>query len=216
MSKYDITTSTILVVNEITQTINELVKTLPLHSARIIRNEQSVSDEFLIAQSNATIKEAYIATNSTKYILLCGAVFRKEAQNALLKVLEEPPLNIIFVIVTTSKSSLLPTIISRLPLKYLKTKMPARVCELDILTLDLKQVYAFLKENQKISKQEAKEFIEALMIQINTKKIRLSQKELESFSTSIKLLELNSRPINVLTTILLTLIHSKNRVSHRL
>lgn len=216
MSKYDITTSTILVVNEITQTINELVKTLPLHSARIIRNEQSVSDEFLIAQSNATIKEAYIATNSTKYILLCGAVFRKEAQNALLKVLEEPPLNIVFVIVTTSKSSLLPTIISRLPLKYLKTKMPARVCELDILTLDLKQVYAFLKENQKISKQEAKEFIEALMIQINTKKIRLSQKELESFSTSIKLLELNSRPINVLTTILLTLIHSKNRVSHRL
>ncbi|MDD2639568.1 MAG: DNA polymerase III subunit delta' [Arcobacteraceae bacterium] len=216
MSKYDITTSTILVVNEITQTINELVKTLPLHSARIIRNEQSVSDEFLIAQSNATIKEAYIATNSTKYILLCGAVFRKEAQNALLKVLEEPPLNIVFVIVTTSKSSLLPTIISRLPLKYLKTKMPARVCELDILTLDLKQVYAFLKENQKIPKQEAKEFIEALMIQINTKKIRLSQKELESFSTSIKLLELNSRPINVLTTILLTLIHSKNRVSHRL
>ncbi|MGD9553300.1 MAG: DNA polymerase III subunit delta' [Arcobacteraceae bacterium] len=216
MSKYDITTSTILVVNEITQTINELVKTLPLHSARIIRNEQSVSDEFLIAQSNATIKEAYIATNSTKYILLCGAVFRKEAQNALLKVLEEPPLNIVFVIVTTSKSSLLPTIISRLPLKYLKTKMPTRVCELDILTLDLKQVYAFLKENQKISKQEAKEFIEALMIQINTKKIRLSQKELESFSTSIKLLELNSRPINVLTTILLTLIHSKNRVSHRL
>lgn len=216
MSKYDITTSTILVVNEITQTINELVKTLPLHSARIIRNEQSVSDEFLIAQSNATIKEAYIATNSTKYILLCGAIFRKEAQNALLKVLEEPPLNIVFVIVTTSKSSLLPTIISRLPLKYLKTKMPARVCELDILTLDLKQVYAFLKENQKISKQEAKEFIEALMIQINTKKIRLSQKELESFSTSIKLLELNSRPINVLTTILLTLIHSKNRVSHRL
>lgn len=216
MSKYDITTSTILVVNEITQTINELVKTLPLHSARIIRNEQSVSDEFLIAQSNATIKEAYIATNSTKYILLCGAVFRKEAQNALLKVLEEPPLNIVFVIVTTSKSSLLPTIISRLPLKYLKTKMPVRVCELDILTLDLKQVYAFLKENQKISKQEAKEFIEALMIQINTKKIRLSQKELESFSTSIKLLELNSRPINVLTTILLTLIHSKNRVSHRL
>ncbi|MDX9795260.1 MAG: DNA polymerase III subunit delta' [Sulfurimonadaceae bacterium] len=216
MSKYDITTSTILVVNEITQTINELVKTLPLHSARIVRNEQSVSDEFLIAQSNATIKEAYIATNSTKYILLCGAVFRKEAQNALLKVLEEPPLNIVFVIVTTSKSSLLPTIISRLPLKYLKTKMPARVCELDILTLDLKQVYAFLKENQKISKQEAKEFIEALMIQINTKKIRLSQKELESFSTSIKLLELNSRPINVLTTILLTLIHSKNRVSHRL
>lgn len=216
MSKYDITSSSILIVNDITQTANELVKTLPLHSTRIIRNEQAVSDEFLIAQSNATIKEAYIATNNTKYILLCGTTFRKEAQNALLKVLEEPPLNIVFVIVTTSKSSLLPTIISRLPLKYLKTKTLLTPCDLDLLTLDLKQVYAFLKENQKISKPEAKEFIESLMMKINVQKIRLSKKELESFSTSIKLLELNSRPINVLTTILLTLIHSKNRTPNRL
>lgn len=216
MSKYDITSSSILIVNDITQTANELVKTLPLHSTRIIRNEQAISDEFLIAQSNATIKEAYIATNSTKYILLCGATFRKEAQNALLKVLEEPPFNIVFIIVTTSKSSLLPTIISRLPLKYLKTKTLLTPCELDIQTLDLKQVYAFLKENQKISKPEAKEFIETLMIKINAQRIRLSKKELESFSTSIKLLELNSRPINVLTTVLLTLIHSKNRMPHRL
>lgn len=216
MPKYDITTSCVLVVNDITATINELVKTLPLHSTRIIRNDQSISDEFQIAQSNATIKEAYIATNSTKYILLCGATFRKEAQNALLKVLEEPPLNIIFILISTSKSSLLPTIISRLPLKYLKTKMDIPLCELDIVTLDLKQVYAFLKENQKISKPEAKQFVEALMIKINSQKIKLSHKELETFSTSIKLLELNSRPINVLTTILLTLIHSKNKMPNRL
>lgn len=216
MSKYDITTSSILVVNDITTTINELVKILPLHSTRIIRNEQSVNDEFQIAQSTLTIKEAYIASNSTKYILLCGATFRKEAQNALLKLLEEPPLNIVFILVTTSKSSLLPTIISRLPLKYLKTKMITPSCELDITTLDLKQVYLFLKENQKISKQEAKQFIESLLIKINTQKIKLSHKELESFSTSIKLLELNSRPINVLTTILLTLIHSKNKPFNRL
>lgn len=216
MPKYDITTSCVLVVNDITTTISELVKSLPLHSTRMVRNEQSINDEFQIAQSNATIKEAYIASNSVKYILLCGATFRKEAQNALLKVLEEPPLNIVFVLITTSKSSLLPTIISRLPLKYLKTKMDLPLCELDMVTLDLKQVYAFLKENQKISKPEAKQFIESLMIKINTQKIKLSHKELETFSTSIKLLELNSRPIHVLTTILLTLIHSKNKTSHRL
>lgn len=216
MSKYNITTSSVLVVNDIATTVSELVKVLPLHSTRIVRNEQSVSDEFQIAQANITIKEAYIASNATKYILLCGATFRKEAQNALLKVLEEPPLNIVFILVTTSKSSLLPTIISRLPLKYLKTKMITPPCELDISTLDLKQVYLFLKENQKISKQEAKQFIESLLIKINTQKIKLSHKELESFSTSIKLLELNSRPINVLTTILLTLIHSKNKPFNRL
>lgn len=215
MSKYNISTSSILIINDISSTIEELIKTLPLHSTRIIRNAQSINDEFLIAQSSAAIKEAYIATNNTKYILLCGATFRKEAQNALLKVLEEPPLNIIFIIVTTSKSSLLSTILSRLPLKYLKTKTAMPSCNFNILTLDLKQVYTFLKENQKITKNEAKEFIEALMIQINKHKIRLSKKELESFSTSIRLLELNSRPINILTTILLTLLHSKNKIPNR-
>ncbi len=215
MNKHNISTSCIFVVNDISSKAEELVKTLPLHFTRIIKNEQSDSDEFLIAQSNAAIKEAYIATNSTKYIILCGTSFRKEAQNALLKVLEEPPLNIVFIIITSSKSSLLPTIISRLPLKYLKSKSVLPKCTLDITTLDLKQVYSFLKENQKISKQEAKEFIESLLIKVNSQRIRLSRKELDSFSTSIKLLELNSRPINILTTILLTLVHSKNKLSNR-
>ncbi|MFA7084179.1 MAG: DNA polymerase III subunit delta' [Arcobacteraceae bacterium] len=215
MAKLHINTSSILIVNDISKSIEELVASLPLHSTRIIRNELSASDEFLIAQSNASIKEAYIASNQTKYILLCGSTFRKEAQNALLKVLEEPPSNIVFILVTTSKTSLLSTIISRLPLKYLKTKSTVPSCELNIISMDLKQVYAFLKENQRISKHEAKELVEALMIKINQQKIRLSKKELESFSTSIKLLELNSRPINILTTLLLTLLHSKNKLPHK-
>lgn len=207
MTAFSITRSSILIVNDIEQTTQQLIKQLPLHSTRVIKNEDETKDDFLIAHANATIKEAYIASNSEKYIILCSSNFTKVAQNSLLKVLEEPPKNIVFIVVTTSKSSLLPTILSRMSLKYLKHKVPLQTCELDVAKLDLKQIYTFLKQNQRISKHDAKQLVESLLHKAHTSKMRLNFKELETFSTSIKLLELNSKPINVLSTLLLTLMH---------
>ncbi len=201
--------SSILIVNDIETTINELIPKYPLHSTRIIKNEEK--EEFQIAQATQAIKEAYIASNEKKYIFLCGTTFRKEAQNSLLKILEEPPRNVVFIIITNSKTSLLPTIYSRLPYKYLKKSLIKQESTLNLNKLDLKDIYNFLKENQKISKQEAKDIVESILLKVNNQKIKLSQKELEFFSKSIKLLELNSRPINVLTTLLLFLVNQKNK-----
>ncbi len=201
--------STILIVNNIDETLKDLIQTLPPHSYRVIRNEEK--DDFLTAQAQQTIKEAYISSNETKYIILCGSSFRVEAQNSLLKVLEEPPKNIVFVIVTTSKSNILPTILSRMPHKYLKKRIERVDVDFDFFRMDLKSLYQFLKENQKIGKKEAKAIIESILFKINTQKIKLSQKELDAFSNAIKLLELNSRPIHILTTLLLTIIHRKHR-----
>ena len=195
--------SAILIVNDIEATLNELLPKYPLHSTRIIKNEEK--DEFLIAQSTQAIKEAYIASNEKKY------TFRKEAQNSLLKVLEEPPRNVIFIIVTNSKTSILPTIYSRLPYKYLKKSILKNESSLNLNKLDLKDIYNFLKENQKISKNEEKEVVESILLKINNQKIKLTSKELDFFSKSIKLLELNSRPINVLTTLLLSMANQKNK-----
>lgn len=203
----EITSSNILIVNDIDETLQKLLPTLPKHDTRVVRNEEK--DDFLLAQASLVVKEAYIATNHTKYIILCGKSFRNEAQNSLLKILEEPPRNVVFIIITTTKSTILPTILSRMPHKYLKTSMNKIDCELDILNLELKEVYAFLKNNQKISKSEAKDLVESILFKINTQKIKLTAKELESFSKSIKLLDLNSRPINVLTTLLLALLQRK-------
>ncbi len=203
----EINSSTILIVNNIEETLTSVVSSLPLHSTRVIKNEEK--SEFLMAQANAAIKEAYIASNSIKYILLCGDTFRHEAQNSLLKVLEEPPKNVVFILITTSKSAILPTILSRMPHKYLKQPLSRMDCSLDILNLDLKQTYSFLKQNQKISKVEAKQLIESILFKLKSQKISLNSKELDSFSTAIKLIELNSRPINVLTTLLLTLSQRK-------
>jgi DNA polymerase-3 subunit delta' len=199
--------SSILVVNDIESTLNELLPNYPMHSTRIIKNEEK--DEFLLIQATQAIKEAYIATSETKYIFLCGSTFRKEAQNSLLKILEEPPKNVVFIIITNSKTSLLPTIYSRLPYKYLKKSILKTESLLDINKLDLKDIYNFLKENQKISKSEAKDIVESILIKANNQKIKLSRKQLELFS--IKLLELNSRPINILTTLLLSIANQKNK-----
>lgn len=201
--------STILIVNDIETTLSELLPNYPIHSTRIIKNEEK--EEFLLIQATLAIKEAYIATSEKKYIFLCGTTFRKEAQNSLLKILEEPPRNVVFIIITNSKSSLLPTIYSRLSYKYLKKSILKNESILDINKLDLKDIYNFLKENQKISKQEAKEIVESILIKVNNQKIKLSHKELDFFSKSIKLLELNSRPINVLTTLLLSMANQKNK-----
>lgn len=203
--------STILIVNSIEDTVNELKSTLPLHSVRVIQNEESAKNEFLMAQSNLAIKEAYIASNQIKYIILCGSTFRKEAQNALLKVLEEPPKNTVFILVSNSKSTFLPTIFSRLRVKYQKKIANIEEFSLDIKRLDLKMSYNYLKEKQKISGQEAKNEIQSILHAIHKNNIKLTRKELELFSSSIKLLDLNSRPINVLTNLFITLLHIRKR-----
>ena len=207
----NINLSQILVVQDLSSTLTQIIKLLPKHNTRIIQNETSDKSEFLLEQANETIKEAYIATQNRKYILLCGTMFRKEAQNSLLKILEEPPYNIIFIIITTSKTALLPTILSRIPCKIIKSKTNIEEFTLDLKKLSLKDTYTFIKENQRIGKTQAKKIVESIMYKVNTQKIKLTSKELNNFSYAIKLIELNSKPINILTTLLLTLIHRKNQ-----
>ena len=202
-------TSTILIVNDIEENLAKVVSTLPKHDVRVIKNEEEGKNDFLILHAKQVVKEAYIASERMKYIILCGETFTIEAQNSLLKILEEPPKNTTFIIITNSKSGILKTIFSRLPHHYLKTKKERPPVLIDVSRLELKEVYSFLKQNQRISKSEAKELIESLLYSANEKKMKLTAKELESFSMAMKLCELNSRPINILTTLLLTLMRKR-------
>lgn len=199
-----VNTSTILVVNDIEESLKSLLPRYPLHSTRVIKNDEK--NEFQIAQANLAIKEAYIASNESKYIFLCGAIFRVEAQNSLLKILEEPPKNIVFIILVSSKSSLLPTIYSRLPYKNLKKSLPKEKLDLALKKLDLKDIYTFIKDKQRLTKSEAINIVETTLLKANEEKIKLNSYELEVFSKAIKLLELNSRPSNVLTYLLLSIL----------
>jgi len=197
------TTSSILIVNDVENKINELVSNLPLHSTRVIAPEDY--ENFLILQAKQALREAYISVASTKYIILAAARFSIDAQNALLKVLEEPPKNIIFIILTNSKTTILPTIFSRLQTRYLITKKHLEPCSLDIKNLDLKDAYDFIKEHQRISKMDLKKLIESMMVNVKNDNINLSLSQLDAFSRAIQLCDLNSRPNAILTTLLLNI-----------
>ena len=199
--------SSIFIVNSIEDSLNKFLALYPAHQTRVIKNEEK--DEFQIEQANKTLKEAYIASNETKYLFLCGATFRVEAQNALLKILEEPPKNIVFILLVSSKNSLLPTIYSRLPYKNLKKVVEKDNIELNIKKLDLKDIYTFIKNSQKITKDEAINIVETILIKANKENVKLNQKELDIFFKSIKLLELNSKPTTVLTYLLLSILEKE-------
>lgn len=201
--------SSIFIVNSIEDSLNKFLAVYPIHQTRVIKNEEK--DEFQIEQANKTLKEAYIASNETKYLFLCGATFRVEAQNALLKILEEPPKNIVFILLVSSKNSLLPTIYSRLPYKNLKKVVEKDDIELNIKKLDLKDIYTFIKNNQKITKDEAINIVETILIKANKENIKFNQKELDIFFKSIKLLELNSKPTTILTYLLLSILEKESK-----
>ena len=163
-------------------------------------------DDFLIDDAREAIREAYIAESKIKTIILAGKSFNEASQNALLKVLEEPPRNIEFVIIAESKSSLLPTVRSRLPLVTISKKKEPMVLELSLKNLELSTLFDFIKEHERTSKYEAKELIEALYNKAMQEEIMLSAKQLESFETAYKLIGLNARMNSVLSMLLMKFI----------
>jgi len=166
-------------------------------------------DDFKLDHAKSAIKEAYLTSDSIKYIVCAANRFNSISQNALLKVLEEPPKNIIFILITNSKSSLLPTIKSRMSIRSHNSKHHKKTISIDINTLDLESVYTFLQANQRLDKNEGIYIVEALLMQAYESKISLDASKLDLFSSSIKLLNLNSRASTVLSNLLISLISIK-------
>jgi DNA polymerase-3 subunit delta' len=111
---------------------------------KIYKPEEKSLQDFLIKNAKEIVKEAYIAENDTKVIATIFKNYRVETQNSLLKILEEPPKNIVFIIGVLSKSVLLPTIRSRMMIKNTKTQDEKQELGLDFKRLDIKMIYEFL------------------------------------------------------------------------
>ncbi|WP_372999644.1 DNA polymerase III subunit delta' [Sulfurimonas sp.] len=163
-----------------------------------------VEEKFLIEHAKAVVAEAYISESQTKYIILGALEFNAVSQNSLLKVLEEPPRNIEFIIISPTKSNLLPTVRSRLPILKGQTSHTSHECELNLAKLDYDAVFSFLKTNARIKKNEAKAIVEALYHRATViDMLILSKNQLDNFDKAYRLLELNSRPQSVLALILM-------------
>jgi len=77
----------------------------------------SPEKEFAIADSRLLIKRASLSPLFSSHKILLAENFTKasiEAQNSLLKVLEEPPESTLIILLSQNKNTILPTVLSRI------------------------------------------------------------------------------------------------------
>jgi DNA polymerase-3 subunit delta' len=171
-----------------------------------------VKDDFLIEDAKAVIAEAYISESSLKYIVLAAKQFNVYSQNALLKLLEEPPENIALVLIAPSKSVLLPTVRSRLPIVNELTGETVSGVELSLAKLDLASLYEFVTSVGRLDRHEAKALIERLFYQASTvERLAMTQEQLDGFDRAFRLLEVNARLQNVLLGVLMLFLPEQQR-----
>lgn len=175
-----------------------------------------ISDEFLLDNANAMICEAYIAEAEPKLLVAMAKSYRNEAQNRLLKIIEEPPRNIYFMLVAPSINMLLPTIRSRLITENKIQKKQRLSSGLNIKQLDLKDVYEYLqtietKDRSEFGKNELKELVISIISEALEAGIKFNQDELSYFYNQVVLADLNTKAVNLLVPIFLTIL-KKSRV----
>ncbi|WP_338995907.1 DNA polymerase III subunit gamma/tau [Fusobacterium animalis] len=113
------------------------------------------------------------------YIIDEAHMLTKEAFNALLKTLEEPPAHVIFILATTELEKILPTIISRcqrydfkpLDLEEMKSGLEHILKEENLSMTD--DVYPVIYENSSGSMRDSISILERLIVTANGKEINL-------------------------------------------
>ena len=167
------------------------------------------AEDFLLENAKEVAAEAYIAESEPKLLVLGAKNFRVEAQNSLLKIIEEPPKNIFFIIAATSKNMLLPTVRSRLVTENRLIKKQREKTGLNYKRLELKEICAFIDEksalerSEKLGKNDLKELIAAIALEATAQGGKFSAEELEYFFKAVRLADLNTKTHALLTPILL-------------
>ena len=180
----------------------------------LVSNERLIKivkeDNFLVEDVRLAIEKAYIASSVPTIIILSAKEFPPIIQNRLLKVIEEPPKGVIFILITRSKSTILPTISSRIPIEVLKESIESEIFELNMGELTLDSIYKFIQKYKRVSGQDAKLLIEKISIDaIKSQKYNLDYKTLTLFSNAYRVLDVGSSPQFVLMTLLVSLLSKK-------
>lgn len=179
---------------------------LPLRSVRFIR------DDFKIEDAKEVVSEAYKSEENTKTLILGAKSFTIPAQNALLKILEEPPHNIVFILLAPNKSTFLPTVRSRLSLQTEKEERQFESLSINLRSLDLSGMFSWVKEHEKAKRHEAKELVEALLYHaLHIEKVPLNHAQIEGFDKAFRLIELNARTQSVLVMLLMNFLKETKR-----
>ena len=169
-------------------------------------------DAFLVEDAKLAIEKAYMASEETTIIILAAKSFSPIVQNKLLKVIEEPPKNKEFIILSPSKSTILDTIKSRLPIIVLSEEKEEEDLGLDLKQLSLGTVYEFIQTHKRTDAKVMKQLVERISKEvIASQNYDLDEKTLTLFSNAFVALDVGSPPQFVLNTLLLKLLARKKR-----
>ena len=167
---------------------------------------------FGVDDAKEVIAKAYMASEETTVIILSAKVFSPVVQNKLLKVIEEPPKNTEFILLTSSKATILGTIRSRLPITVLSEVKEEEALGLELAQLSLSSVYEFIQEHKRTNAKEMTLIVEHIAKEAMVSGgYNLDEKTLSLFSECYVALDMGSPPQFVLTALLLKLLARKKR-----
>ncbi len=168
---------------------------------------------FLMEDASLAIEKAYLSSKERVIIVLSAKQFSKEVQSKLLKILEEPPRNKEFILIMPSKSMVLPTIRSRLPvIKLDKDESDNIETEVDVNTLESKMIFEFIKNNRYTSSAQLSVKLQKIFADaMKSPLYNIDENTLNLFSNIIKLLDKGSPVDFVASTALLKLLSIKKR-----
>jgi len=200
--------SQILIAQDIEKAIKDLEALRVDENIIPIYNEK----QFLVDDVKLAIEKAYLTSRNRDIIILASPIFSEVVQNRLLKILEEPPPNKEFILITQSKASLLPTIKSRLILHNLNDEVLQEPFELDMAKLNLTMTYEFIQANQRTSTVDARVLVERLLKEaIASKSYKVDQELLDLFTKAYQALDVGSPTAFILSTVMLKLLAKKRR-----
>ncbi len=202
-------TSQVIVTSKIDETVAKL-EAQRTHE-RIVKILEA-DKAFSVDDAKQVIEKAYMASEETTVIILSAKMFSPIVQNKLLKVIEEPPKNKEFILLTHSKATILDTIRSRLPISVLTEEKDEEDLTLDLKQLSLSSVYEFIQIHKRTDVKKMKNIVERIVKEaMVSEKYDLDEKTLSLFSNVYIALDMGSPPPFVLNTLLLKLLARKKR-----
>ena len=167
-------------------------------------------DALLLEHIQGIFEESYLSEKNRKYIIIQTNKMGHISQNSLLKLFEEPPKNVHFILIVPSRSIILPTIRSRLPLKIFKNikhiNLDLEIPKIEKFNLNL--LNKFLKDVKKLNAVESRIVVEQILKKNSDYKF--IEQDFERFSIASQLLNLNSNSVRVFLMLLLPFVN-RNR-----
>ncbi len=202
-------TSQVLISHDIDDTIALLeAKRTDERIVKIIEEDKA----FSVTDAKHAIEKAYMASEETTVIILAAKTFSPIVQNKLLKVIEEPPKNKEFILITNSKSTVLDTIRSRLPITVLSQIKEEEALGLSLAQLSLASVYEFIQAHKRTNAKEMSIIVERISKEaMGSDGYHLDDRTLSLFSECFVALDMGSPPQFILNTLLLKLLARKKR-----